>query len=73
MLLLHQTYGAETVDSAKRKLISGQLMPSEITNSKKDWKLCFNCKVCNDKGFQRFYIRFVQVRRKLEIKRRIKK
>ena len=66
MLLIHQTYGEETASVIKQKLISGKVKPWEITNKKGDFKLCFKCKVCKDKSFQRFYIRFAQVRRTLK-------
>ena len=60
MFLLTPTYGEDTVDSTMRKLLKGEYKSMEITNDKYDWKLCFKCKVCKTKRFQRFYIRFIQ-------------
>ena len=70
MILALSIYGAEPVppNDVKRKLISGELAPSEIAKEYKDeqFKLCFNCTVCKAKSFQRFYIRFLQARKILE-------
>ena len=70
MILALSIYGAEPVppNDVKRKLISGELAPSEIAKEYKDeqFKLCFNCTICKAKSFQRFYIRFLQARKILE-------
>ena len=66
MLLLAPIYGEENASVIKQKLISGKIKPSEVTGNKKDFKLCFKCKACKDKTFQRFYIRFITARKFLE-------
>jgi len=66
MLLLAPIYGEENASVIKQKLISGKIKPSEVTGNKKDFKLCFKCKACKDKTFQRFYIRFIAAQKLIQ-------
>ncbi len=55
---------AETVGTVKEKIVKGKIKPSEITGDKGDWELCFTCKICKDKSFQRFYLRFITAKKR---------
>jgi hypothetical protein len=64
VFLFSPVYAVETVGSVKEKLIKGKIKASELTGDKGDWELCFTCEICKDKSFQRFYLRFIAVKKR---------